>query len=199
MKKILLLSALFALSSCGGKFKIPGVLGPNFSTSDDHAITNMVIENVNFDGTSVVEIPKIENSFIEVSGLPQGGTSIDFKIDIEAITNGNFDTLEPAALPGGREIPVVGGKLPSIAVAVPALKNVHFYIGKKVYGIFVPVTFPQEVQGILIYTVTIKGKKYGNVAAVGNDSNGENSGVLILADLSTLSDAQQKRLLKLVK
>jgi hypothetical protein len=63
----------------------------------------------------VVEIPKIENSMIEVNGLPEGGTSIDVKIDIDAITNGNVDTLEPAALPGGREIPVVGqnGKAPT--------------------------------------------------------------------------------------
>jgi hypothetical protein len=199
MKKLLLLTVLFTLSGCGEKFKIPGVLGPNFSTSADHAITNLVIENVDFNGSSVVEIPKIENSMIEVNGLPEGGTSIDVKIDIDAITNGNVDTLEPAALPGGREIPVVGGKLPSVAVAVPAAKNIHIYVGKKVYGIFVPVTFPQEIQGILIYTVKVNGKKYGNVAAVGNDANGANSGVLILADLNTLTEKQQQKLLKLVK
>lgn len=192
---------LLVLGSCGNGFKIPGVAGPNFSTTEDHVVTNMVLEKIQFSSTPMnVEIPKIPNSYVEIVGIANdGGTSIDFNIDIDAITNGNVGTLDPAGLPGGRELPVIGGKLPAVAFNIPVAQNVHIYVGNKVYGIFVPVVFPEEIQGVLIYTVKIKGKKYGNVAVVGNDSTGANSGVLVLADLNTLSDSQRKKLLSLVK
>jgi hypothetical protein len=198
MKQLLLVFVL-VLTGCGGKFNIPGVSGPTFSTTEDHAITTLVLENIDFGGVATVEIPKIVNSYVEVYGIETGGTAIDFKIDLETITSGNVGTLEPMYLPGGRDIPVVGGSLPGVAFNIPVAQNVHVYLAKNIYGIFLPVDFPEEIQGTLIYTIKVNGKKYGNVAVIGKDSNGENSGVLILADLTTLSEKERAKLMKMLK
>lgn len=173
------------LSGCNG-VNIPGVSGPNLSTTDEHAVIDLVVEKLNFSGGVSVEIPKLTNSLVSIEGLDGGGTEIAFKFDLETLTNGNVGTLEPKTLPGGREIPVLGGVLPGVAFNIPIAKNVHVYLGKKVYGFFLPVKFPTDVSGILTYTVKIKGKKYGIAAAVGNDDNGKNSGLLVLIDLNTL-------------
>lgn len=189
---VLLLLTL-VLSGCG-KLNIPGVKGPNISTTDTHAIVDLTIENLDIDGFSSIDVPKFGDSFVSVEGLDEGGTTIGVNFDIETLTNGTVEPLEPQTLPGGREIPVLGGTLPGIAFNIPAAKNVHVYLGDKVYGFFLPIDFPAPVQGTLTYEVKVKDKKYGLAAVVGNDDNGENSGVLILLDLNTLSEKNLRKL-----
>ena len=194
---ILLLVGLI-VSGCKG-INIPGVSGPNLYTTDDHAVIDLVVEKLNLDGGLEVEIPKLTNSFLAIEGQDGGGTQVAFKFDIETISNGNVGTLEPKTLPGGREIPIIGGELPGVAFNVPNFKNVHVYVGRKVYGFFLPVKFPADLGGTLTYTVKIKGKKYGRAAAVGNDDNGENSGVLVLIDLNTLDRKTLRKIRKFQK
>lgn len=192
---ILLLLSLLA-TSCG-KLNIPGVKGPNLSTTETHATIDLTIENLDIDGTVSVEVPKFGDSFVALEGLAEGGTTIGFNFDIDTLTNGTVEPLEPKTLPGGREIPVLGGTLPGVAFNIPAAKNVHVYLGRKVYGFFLPIDFPSPVQGILTYEVKVKGKKYGLAAVVGNDDNGENSGLLILIDLNTLDQKTLRKLRRL--
>jgi hypothetical protein len=192
----LLLLCTLLVTSCG-KLNIPGVSGPNFSTTDTHAVIDLTIENFDLDGELSADVPKFGDSFVSVAGIDEGGTNVGFNFDIETLTNGAVETLEPQTLPGGRALPIIGGVLPGVAFNVPGFKNLHVYLGSKVYGFFLPIVFPSEVQGILTYEVKVKGKKYGVAAVVGNDDNGENSGILILVDLNTLSKKSLRRLRKL--
>jgi hypothetical protein len=202
MKRILLpilMTLTLALSGCGKKLNIPGVNGPFFSTNPDHAVIDLEIENLATTGEIRVDIPKFGDSFVSLSDDAVKGTKVSFNFDFDALTNGNVGTLIPSSLPGGRQIPIINGKLPAVAFNIPAAKNVHVYLGSKVYGLFLPVSFPVPIGGILTYEIKAKDKHIGNAAVVGDDSNGENSGVLLLIDLNTLSKKNLKKIRRFQK
>ncbi len=186
----LLLTLVLSFSSCKEKnqWDIPGVTGPTLTQIDDGLLISAVLENVHLDQGVRIPVPKYPNSYVELTpDLASAGTLLAIKVaaeDIDDMLNGGFELLDPTMLPGGRPLPgVQGGTLPGIAFNVEVLLDMTFYIGPKVFGVFVPVNL--NLGGsIIAYRFYIKEKRLGNIAIVSNDVDGENGGFLLMLDLS---------------
>ena len=202
---ISLLLASFALfsTSCGDggsakNIQIPGVIGPKITLLQDNVLISMVFENIKIDGGLRYNIPKYKNSYIEISpDLQSEGTLMAVSVSLQDVFNGNLDQLDPQALPGGRPLPgVVDGRLPAVAFTIEKFKNMSFYLGPRVFGIFVPLK-KLNIGGSIVTARFYTGKtRTGNISLVGEDSNGENSGILLMLDMGKKT---KKRLKKVAK
>jgi len=131
-----------------------------------------------------IKIPKLTKSKIHIfAGKESGNLSIEINIDITELLNLSPDSFDPQTLPGGRLIPgIVNGVLPSVAISIPSLKNISFYIGRDTFGFFIPVPKLSEYKSISTARFRIKGKRVGNISIIGSDGNSKNAGVLLLID-----------------
>jgi len=192
-KKVLVTSvSIFTLgfaTSCGNNsaknISIPGVNGPNVSLLQDNLMISMVFENIQLDGGLRYNIPKYNYSFVEISpDLESNGTAMNISISLKDLVNGGLDQLDPQKLPGGRNLPGVStGSLPAVAFTIEKFKNMSFYVGKDVFGIFVPsaVGVDGAIASFRYYMGT---KSVGTISLVGNDDNGENAGILLMINLT---------------
>jgi len=183
--------AVITASGCGrGQNKNPaiqGVNGPNVNFINDTLTFSMTIQNLNIDQGLRLPVPHMPHSYLEVGpDFQSNGFLISIGLasaDLKALAK--VDTLDPTTLPGGRPLPgVIAGNLPGIAVTVPKWDNVVFYVGPKVFGIFVPVKLP-----IQNYVATFRfydgaGDQVGNISVVGEDDKKLNSGILLLINLA---------------
>ena len=66
-----------------------------------------------------------------------------------------------------------------------------FYIGPKLFGVFIPLhlNMPGTMLTARYY---VSSSRVGNISLVGEDANGENSGLLLLLDMSTQVQSQLK-------
>ncbi len=194
--KVLLTSALVALSllttSCGsgtsGKnLSIPGVDGPTVVLLGDDILVDIVLENVQVEGGARFNIPNYTNSYVEISpDLESEGTLLAFSVSLDDIFGDKVDRLDPLTLPGGRAIPgVSGGSLPAVAFSVPSIKNIAFYVGPKVFGIWVPVKNLNMAGTMLTTRFYTDSKRVGNLSLVGEDANGENGGFFLALSVSS--------------
>jgi len=186
-------------SSCGnnsGKnIEIAGVKGPNVSLMQDSLLVSMVFENVQMDGGLRYNIPKYKYSFLEVSpDAESNGTLMMISISLQDLVGGGLDQLDPQKLPGGRNLPgVVGGKLPAVAFSIEKFNNMSFYLGKDVFGIFVPSTVGVD-GAIASFRYYVANKAAGTISLVGNDENGENSGILLMLNINAQAQSMMKKL-----
>ena len=108
---------------------------------------------------------------------------MQISISLKDILDGNLDQLDPMTLPGGRNLPgVSGGSLPAVAFSIVKFNNMSFYLGKDIFGIFVPVKVGVD-GAIASFRYFIGDKKAGTISLVGNDANGENAGVLLMLNM----------------
>ncbi len=184
--------AIFTLgfaTSCGGggvgNIQIAGVRGPTVALSQDNLLISMVFENVQLDGGLRYNIPKYKYSYLEISpDLQSSGTLMSISISVKDIIEGNLDRLDPQKLPGGRNLPgVSGGSLPAVAFSIEKFHNMTFYLGKQVFGIFVPAKIGVD-GAIASFRYYVSQKAAGTISLVGNDESGDNAGVLLLLDIS---------------
>lgn len=202
---ISLMFAGFALfsTSCGDggsakNIQIPGVIGPKVTLLQDNVLISMVFENIKIDGGLRYNIPKYQNSYLEISpDLQSEGTLMAVSVSLQDVFNGGLDQLDPQALPGGRPLPgVVDGRLPAVAFTIEKFKNMSFYLGNSVFGIFVPLN-KLDIGGSIVTARFYTGKtRTGNISLVGSDSNGENGGFLLMLDMGSKT---KKRLKKIAK
>lgn len=200
---ISLLFASFAMfsTSCGDggstkNIQIPGVIGPKVTLLQDNVLISLVFENIKIDGGLRYNIPKYENSYLEISpDLQSDGTLMAVSVSLQDIFNGNLDQLDPQALPGGRPLPgVVDGRLPAVAFTIEKFKNMSFYLGPRVFGIFFPLE-KLDIGGSIVTARFYTGKtRTGNISLVGKDSNGENSGVLLMLDMGSKTKKRLKKI-----
>ncbi|MBC7691858.1 MAG: hypothetical protein H7222_08810 [Methylotenera sp.] len=180
------------VSGCGkGSAKnptIPGVDGPHVNFINGTLTLSAVLQNVTFDAGLRAPIPKLKNSYIEIGpDFQSAGLLISIGIDKEdmkTLTHDVIRELDPKTLPGGRPIPgVAAGTMPSLAVEIPKLKDVVFYVGPTVIGTFVhvPLKMPGYMGTFRFYDAA--NVPIGNVSIVGEDDKGENSGFLVLVNL----------------
>ncbi len=195
----LLLSLNFILTSCGdgtsGKnVSIPGVRGPKVLLVEDNILIDIVFENLNLQGGARYAIPKYPNSYLELApDLESDGTILAFSISLDDVLGDNVRRLDPLTLPGGRPIPgVVEGALPAVAFSVEKLKNMAFYVGPKVFGIWVPLKKLDLGGAILTSRFYTGSKRVGNISLVSSDQNGENAGFFLALSVSQ----SQKNLLE---
>ena len=181
-----ILTLTFA-TSCGkndSNIQIAGIKGPTVSLLQDNLIISTVFENIQLDGGLRYNIPKYKYSFIEISpDLESNGTLMQVSISVKDIIEGGLELQDPQKLPGGRNLPgVASGSLPAVAFSIEKFNNMSVYVSKDVFGIFLP--FKVGVDGaIASFRYYIGEKRSGTISIVGNDTNGENSGVLLLLDI----------------
>ena len=186
------LGASLISTSCGSgssatNIKIPGVNNLGVSLIQDNILVSMVISKMKIEGGLRYNIPKYPNSYMEISpDLQSSGTLIAINIAMKDMLDTSLQNLDPIALPGGRALPgVTGGRLPAVAFSIAAFKNMSFYMGPKLFGIFVPVQSLGAVTAIITSRYYAGTTRVGNISLVGNDANGENAGVLLMLDLNT--------------
>ena len=147
----------------------------------------MTFEKITLDGGFRYNIPKYDNSYISVEpDLQSTGTLMSISVSLKDIFDSKMQLLPPQTLPGGRNLPgVSSGRLPAVAFTIPEWKNMAFYIGPKFFGVFVPAKIDVGVDNIITARYYSGNARAGNISIVGPDKNGENSGFVLLLDLST--------------
>lgn len=200
---LLLLGLSFLSTSCGdgsssANLQIPGVVGPKVTLQEDNVLISIVLQNVELQGGLRYNIPKYENSYIEISpDLQSSGTLMSVYVSLKDVFNDDLGLLDPQSLPGGRPLPgVASGKLPAVAFTIQKLKNMSFYLGPKLFGVFVPVNLDIGTNNIITARFYSGKIRAGNLSLVGKDTNGENSGFLLLLDMSSSTKKKLKKIMK---
>lgn len=194
--KVILLSTLMTLglfsTSCGNgtsasNIKIPGVSKSAITLNNDSVLIAMVFESIQLDGGLRYNIPKYPNSYLEISpDLESAGTLMSISIALKDVANTSLQLLDPQSLPGGRALPgVASGRLPAVAFSIEKFRGVSFYVGPKIFGVFIPLKNLGIGNSIITARYFVSSTRVGNISLVGSDANGENSGLLLMLDLSS--------------
>ncbi len=184
-------------TSCGGEgnVSIPGVQGPNINILEDNLIVSMVMENVNLIGGATYKVPKYKNSYIMFNPNLEGpGAVLSFTVSLDDLFDDDVTELDPKTLPGGRMIPgVAAGALPAVAFSVEKLKNMAFYVGPKIFGIWVPL--PKfDLYGFgWTQQYKVGSRRVGNISLFGKDANGENAGFFLALSVKSSQEKMLKR------
>lgn len=184
---VLIFISLFAFTACfngGTNIEIPSVKGPTVTLHQDEVQIVATVTNVRVDDELRYDIPKFDHSYLTVNNDSSGdGVIVDVRLSLVDILGDDVVLLPPQFLPGGRNLPgVASGSLPASAFTIPEFHNLTAYVGKDVFGIFIPVKF--EIDDYIgTFRFHIGKKRAGNISIVGRDSNGENSGFLLLLDM----------------
>ena len=205
--KVLLLSALLTLglfsTSCGNgtsatNIQIPGVSKSAITLGTDSVLIAFVFDAIQLDGGLRYNIPKYPNSYLEISpDLQSNGTLMSISLSLKDVGNSGLQLLDPQSLPGGRALPgVASGRLPAVAFTIAKFKGMSFYVGPKLFGVFIPLNNLGIGNSIITARYFVSTARVGNISLVGADANGENSGLLLMLDLS--STAAQTTIAKAV-
>jgi len=188
--------ATFALAltapACGKgsskNVKIDGVDGPKVNFVDGKLTMAVVLQNAQIDYGMRIPLPYMPQSFLEVGpDFASNGYLINLGIDAKdviALAKDHVKELDPMTLPGGRPLPGISeGFLPGLAVQVPKLNDLVFYVGAALFGVFIPVELPWKD-----YIGTFRfhdgaGDSIGNISIVGKDTEAHTSGFLLLLNL----------------
>lgn len=200
----LIMGSALLLTSCGGQsqggsnLNIPGVDGPKISLVQDTVLISIVFQNLQLDGGLRYNIPKYPKSYLEISpDLQSAGTLMAINLSLDDVLDGRLQTLDPQTLPGGRALPgVAGGRLPAVAFTIEKFRNMSFYVGPKLFGVFIPLNDPGIGSSIITARYFVGQNRMGNLSLVGSDVNGENAGLLLMLDMSTQVQTQLKALSK---
>lgn len=201
--KFLILASVFSLglfsTSCGNgtsasNITVPGVQNMSVKLLQDTVFISMVFSNIQLDGGLRYSIPKYPNSYLEISpDLMSTGTLMAISISLKDAFDINLQSLDPQALPGGRALPgVAAGRLPAVAFSINKFKGVSFYMGPKLFGIFLPLGNLGIGNSIITARYYSGKSRIGNISLVGQDANGENSGLLLMLDMGTAVQTQLK-------
>ena len=197
------LSAGILSTSCGdgtsaSNIQVPGVNKMSVTLVQDSVMISMVFEGLQLDGGLRYNIPKYPNSYLEISpDLLSNGTLMAISVSLQDVFDTSLQQLNPATLPGGRSLPgVAGGKLPAVAFSIEKFKNMGFYLGPKVFGVFIPVKSLGIGSSIITARYYTGSNRIGNISLVGEDANGENSGILLMLDMSASTKSQLKSVAK---
>jgi hypothetical protein len=176
-------------TSCGNNstsnVQIAGLKGPTVSLLQDNMMISLVFNDIQLDGGLRYNIPKYKYSFLEISpDVESNGTLMQVSISLKDIVDGGLDKLDPAKLPGGRNLPgVTSGSLPAVAFSIEKFNNMSLYVGKDVFGIFIPAAIGVD-GAIASFRYYIGQKAAGTISVVGKDANGANAGVLLMLNMT---------------
>lgn len=205
--KALVLSAALTAgilsTSCGdgtsaSNIQVPGVKNMSVTLLQDNVMISMVFEGLQLDGGLRYNIPKYPNSYLEISpDLLSSGTLMAISVSLKDVFDTSLQQLNPTTLPGGRSLPgVAGGKLPAVAFSIEKFKNMGFYLGPKVFGVYIPVKSLGIGSSIITARYYTGSNRIGNISLVGEDANGENSGILLMLDMNASTKSQLKSVAK---
>jgi hypothetical protein len=181
---------------------LENIVGPNVVNNDGNLVMSMVFKNLSLDGGIGFKVPKLSNSYFNISPDVQSqGTLIQFTIDARDIANmmGGVIPMDPLTLPGAhhRPLPVIAnGVLPGFAFEVNALGHTVFYGGKNLFGAFIPVKLGlKDVMGTFKFSGKDKagnGATVGTISIIGEGPDGwkvDASGILLMFNFAPGSPA----------
>lgn len=199
---------LFAMTSClnqGETPKIPGVDGPKLNIVDGKILLSVGLENVSLPGG--ISLPatlidkKLKNSSFTIGPRLEGGSLVQIAFDLKDVESDEFQVVPSQTLPDGREFPfIMGGELPALAFHIPKAFDMTFYASKKAFGFFLPIKLPEEFVFGATIALKVNGKQFGVFTVVGNNGQGEGSGLVLMLTLEQIrSNPDVKTLLKFSK
>lgn len=171
---------------------IPGVQGPYVNIQDGKIILTMILEKVDTSVGFSTPLPKIDSSMVTIGPAingdgSQSGTLLRASFDLKELDSDKFKIVPAQKLPDGRDFPfLIDGTLPALAFNLPTVKNTTFYASKKVFGLFLPLTLPKELDFNLAYRIKVNGKKYGLISLIAPNEIDEGSGVVVLLTLDDI-------------
>jgi hypothetical protein len=182
------------LTACGGAGSgknplIQGITGPDVEVVNGRLVLSMVFQNIHIDGGATIPIPKYPNSSIQVGpDFQSSGTLLVLTVSVTDFLGDKGTLFNAQTLPGGRPIPgIAAGVMPAVAIQVPQLMNMVFYVGPEVLGVFVPFGKLNMQGAIVSFRFYNKASEpVGMLSLVGSDAAGLNAGILALirADLA---------------
>lgn len=194
---------MFMLSSClnqQNQAKIPGIDGPKLNVVDGKILLSIGLENIDLPAGATVKIPKLENSSVTLAPRFEGGSIIQVSFDLKDVESDEFTVVPSQSLPDGRPFPfLVGGQLPALAVNIPRVLDSTFYASSKAFGVFVPVSFPPEVDFNIPIRIKVNDKNYGIFSAIGNGPDGTGSGFIVLLTLDNIRNNEFQNLIEISK
>ncbi|MCK5072311.1 MAG: hypothetical protein KAQ98_02725 [Bacteriovoracaceae bacterium] len=185
----------FFATSCGSgsNIQIPGINGPFIILEDGTIAIHMEFENILSEGYAKFPIPKFEDSYVELGETAEKGLAMTFKIDISELLSFDDSLLPPITIPFNRPIPgIPSGALPGVSFTVEDFENTTFYISPTLFGVFVPFEGIDLQGSMATFRYYIGEKKAGTISLVGEDDQGNPSGLLLLLNL----DSKTKKYLK---
>jgi hypothetical protein len=200
----LMFMMLFVSTSClnqGETPKIPGIDGPNLNIVDGKILLSVGLENIDLPGALTLPIPKLKNSTVTLGTRFQGGTMIQIAFDLNDVESDRFRVVPSQTMPDGRAFPfIMGGELPALAFNIPKAFDMTFYASKRAFGFFLPLKLPSDFQIGGTIALKINGKQFGVFSVVGNNGEGEGSGLVLMLTLEQIrSNPDVKTLLKFSK
>ncbi len=177
------------LVSCGsgeGSFNldIPDVRGPKVKITENNLLISMVFENITAGSGLRYSIPKYPNSQIQISpDLHSSGAHMVLQLAKKDLLATPLAKMAPQYLPGGRPLPGVD-LLPMIGFSVEQFRHIAIYQGQKQLAIWIPLQSLNLKDNILSASYYNNNQKLGELSLVGEDKNGENSGMLLSINLS---------------
>lgn len=190
-------------TSCGNgtsasNITVPGINNMSVTLVQDNVLISMVFQSLQIDGGLRYNIPKYPNSYLEISpDLQSNGTLMSISVSLKDVFDTGLQALDPTTLPGGRPLPgVAGGRLPAVAFSIEKFKNIGFYLGPKLFGVFLPIKNLGIGSSIITARYYTGSNRIGNISLVGEDANGENAGLLLMLDMSTSVQTQLKAVAK---
>lgn len=186
-------------TSCGNgtsssNIQVPGVNNMSVTLNQDNVLISMIFQSVQLDGGLRYNIPKYPHSYLEISpDLQSSGTLMAISISLKDVFDTSLQTLDPQTLPGGRNLPgVASGRLPAVAFTIEKFAHMSFYIGPKLFGVFIPIHNLGIGNAIVTARYYTGSNRIGNISLVGDDVNGQNGGILLMLDMGATVQKQLK-------
>jgi hypothetical protein len=185
--------------------KIPGVDGPKLNIMDGKIILSVGLENIDLPvgGTIPASLidKKLKNSHLTVGPRLEGGSLIQIAFDLKDVESDEFRVVPPQTLPNGMDFPfIVGGELPALAFNIPKAFDMTFYASKRAFGFFLPIKLPDDITFGATIALKVNGKHFGVFSVVGNDAQGEGSGLVLMLTLEEIrNNPDVQKLLRISK
>lgn len=167
------------ISSCGKdiKIKLPKI---NLKFGDPVVLTLELKQMIKVGGKFA--IPDLKDSYVELiptNAHTNAPAMVILSIRADQFENDHFKLHDPTLLPDGRPLPKIQGKIPSLAIEVPELYNITFYLGIEVAAMFIPTTinFEQDAEITLPFSDS-SGREVGFLTRIPT-INGQHGGFFV--------------------
>jgi hypothetical protein len=121
---------------------------------------------------------------------------MSISISLKDIIEGIPEKSSPSKLPGGRNLPgVSGGSLPAVTFSIEKFHNISFYLDQNIFGVFIPSAIGVD-GAIASFRYYMNKQAAGTISLVGNDDKGENSGILLMINLTGAAKSKMMQVYK---
>lgn len=188
--------ALLSVVGCKNGSGNPGIEGVSqydFRFVSGNIRFSIVFSNLKMDAGAVIPLARPRGATIELGpDFTSGGTLFVVSAPIASLINADTNGLPLLALPDGRAIPdVVAGSLTGAAVTLPLFGLSYIYIGKDVFGLFLPINLPKTNFIVRVRMHDEANNTLGLFYAIPKSKAREISGVLALLPVEGGSAAQR--------